>query len=204
MDNKVMQKISYGLYVITAKEEEKHNGCIVNTLAQVTSNPNKVSVTIDKSNYTHDMILRTKKFVASIISQDVDFELFKTFGFQSGRNADKFDGFNDFSCTSDGIRYITKGANSYISVNVSATVDVGTHTIFIGEVTDMEVIGSHESVTYSYYHQHIKPKPQPVVSDKTIWRCTICGYEQVGEDLPVDFVCPLCNHPASDFEKASV
>ena len=204
MDSKAMQKISYGLYVITAKEGEKHNGCIVNTLTQVTSTPNKVSVTINKSNYTHDMIVRTGKFVASIISQNADFGLFKTFGFQSGRDVNKFDGFDDFAYTNEEIRYITKGTNSYISVNVTDTVDVGTHTMFIGEVTDMEIISEYPSVTYTYYHEHIKPKPQQVGNTpdgQVIWRCTICGYEYVGEELPEDFICPLCKHPASDFEK---
>ena len=204
MDSKAMQKISYGLYVITTKEGEKHNGCIVNTLTQVTSTPNKVSVTINKSNYTHEMITRTGRFVGSIISQDADFQLFKTFGFQSGREVDKFDGFNDFACTDEEIRYITKGTNSYISVKVTDTVDVGTHTMFIGEVTDAKVISEYPSVTYTYYHEHIKPKPQQVGSTpegQVIWRCTICGHEYVGKELPEDYICPLCKHPASDFEK---
>ncbi len=199
-----MQKISYGLYVLTATEDEKLNGCIVNTLTQVTSTPNKVSVTVNKANYTHDMIKRTGKFTASIISEDADFSLFKHFGFQSGRDVDKFADFNDYEVNEDGLAFITKGANSYISAKVTDMVDVGTHTIFIGDVTDMKVISDYPSVTYDYYHKNIKPQPKQVGTTKdgqVIWRCTICGYEYVGEEIPEDFICPLCKHPASDFEK---
>ena len=199
-----MQKISYGLYVLTATEDEKLNGCIVNTLTQVTSTPNKVSVTVNKANYTHDMIKRTGKFTASIISEDADFSLFKHFGFQSGRDVDKFADFNDYEVNEDGLAFITKGANSYISAKVTDMVDVGTHTIFIGDVTDMKVISDYPSVTYDYYHKNIKPQPKQVgttVDGQVIWRCTICGYEYVGEEIPEDFICPLCKHPASDFEK---
>ena len=199
-----MQKISYGLYVLTATEDEKLNGCIVNTLTQVTSTPNKVSVTVNKANYTHDMIKRTGKFTASIISEDADFSLFKHFGFQSGRDVDKFADFNDYEVNEDGLAFITKGANSYISAKVTDMVDVGTHTIFIGDVTDMKVISDYPSVTYDYYHKNIKPQPKQVGTTEdgqVIWRCTICGYEYVGEEIPEDFICPLCKHPASDFEK---
>ena len=199
-----MQKISYGLYVLTATEDEKLNGCIVNTLTQVTSTPNKVSVTVNKANYTHDMIKKTGKFTASIISEDADFSLFKHFGFQSGRDVDKFADFNDYEVNEDGLAFITKGANSYISAKVTDMVDVGTHTIFIGDVTDMKVISDYPSVTYDYYHKNIKPQPKQVGTTEdgqVIWRCTICGYEYVGEEIPEDFICPLCKHPASDFEK---
>ena len=204
VDSKAMQKISYGLYVLTATEDEKLNGCIVNTLTQVTSTPNKVSVTVNKANYTHDMIKRTGKFTASIISEDADFSLFKQFGFQSGRDVDKFADFKDYAITEEGLAYITKGANSYILATVTDMVDVGTHTIFIGDVTDMKVISDYPSVTYDYYHKNIKPQPKQVGTTpegQVIWRCTICGYEYVGEEIPEDFICPLCKHPASDFEK---
>ena len=204
VDSKAMQKISYGLYVLTATEDEKLNGCIVNTLTQVTSTPNKVSVTVNKANYTHDMIKRTGKFTASIISEDADFSLFKQFGFQSGRDVDKFADFKDYAITEEGLAYITKGANSYISATVTDMVDVGTHTIFIGDVTGMKVISDYPSVTYDYYHKNIKPQPKQVGTTpegQVIWRCTICGYEYIGEEIPEDFICPLCKHPASDFEK---
>ncbi len=204
MNEKAMRNLTYGLFVLTAEEDGKSNGCIVNTVSQVTSNPNKISVTVNKANYTHDMIKRTGRFTASVISQDADFELFKRFGFQSGRDVDKFADFADYERGVDGMCHITKGTNAYMTAKVTDMVDAGTHTIFIGEVTDMEVIGKYPSVTYAYYHSNIKPKPKEVgktESGQTIWRCTICGYEYVGEELPEDFVCPLCKHPASDFEK---
>ena len=163
-----------------------------------------ISVTVNKANYTHDMIKRTGRFTASVISQDADFELFKRFGFQSGRDVDKFKDFADYERGTDGMCHITKGTNAYMTAKVTDMVDAGTHTIFIGEVTDMEVIGKYPSVTYAYYHANIKPQPQEVgktENGQTIWRCTICGYEYVGEELPEDFICPLCKHPASDFEK---
>ena len=149
MDSKAMFKLTYGLYVLTAEENGKNNGCIVNTASQVTSNPNKISVTVNKTNYTHDMIERTGKFAVSVISEDADFELFKRFGFQSGRNVDKFMDFADYEKNADGLCYITKGTNSYIAAKVTDMVDAGTHTIFIGEVTDMEIIGKYPSVTYA-------------------------------------------------------
>ena len=204
MNDKAMRNLTYGLFVLTAEENGKSSGCIVNTVSQVTSNPNKISVTVNKANYTHDMIKRTGRFTASVISQDADFELFKRFGFQSGRDVDKFKDFADYERGTDGMCHITKGTNAYMTAKVTDMVDVGTHTIFIGEVTDMEIIGKYPSVTYAYYFENIKPKPQEVgktENGQTIWRCTICGYEYVGEELPEDFICPLCKHPASDFEK---
>ena len=206
MNEKAMRNLTYGLFVLTAEEDGKSNGCIVNTVSQVTSNPNKISVTVNKANYTHDMIKRTGRFTASVISQDADFELFKRFGFQSGRDVDKFADFADYERGVDGMCHITKGTNAYMTAKVTDMVDAGTHTIFIGEVTDMEVIGKYPSVTYAYYHSNIKPKPKEVgktESGQTIWRCTICGYEYVGEELPENFICPICKHPASDFEMVS-
>lgn len=203
MDNKAMQKLTYGLFVVTAKENGKDNGCIVNTVAQVTNEPIKISVAVNKANYTHDMVKNTGKMSISVISEDADFELFKRFGFQSGKEVDKFEGFEDFQVGRDEVKYITKGTNAYISANVVDTVDAGTHTIFIGEVTDMKVLSDEPSATYAYYHEHIKPKLESKKTENgtTKWRCQICGYEYEGEELPEDFICPLCKHPASDFEK---
>ena len=206
MDKKSMYKISYGLFVVTAELDGKDNGCITNTLAQVTSEPNRVSLTVNKTNYTHDMILSSGKFTASIISQKADFELFRHFGFQSGRDVDKFASFADTKRLADGTLCITRGTNAYISGKVIQTVDLGTHTMFIADVTDMEVLSDAPSATYAYYLENIKVKPQEVGKTddgQTIWRCTICGYEYVGEEIPADFICPLCKHPASDFEKIS-
>lgn len=204
MDKKAMYKLSYGLFVLTAKDEEKDNGCIINTAIQASSMPNQLSICVNKANLTHDMIVKTGKFTVSVISQDAGFDLFKHFGFQSGKDVDKFKNFEKCKRGENSIYYITEGTNAYISVNVSKTEDLGSHTMFIGEITDMEVLSETPSVTYDYYLKNIKPQPENVgttTDGKTIWRCTICGYEYVGEELPEDFVCPLCKHSASDFEK---
>ena len=204
MDKKAMYKLSYGLFVLTAKEGEKDNGCIINTAIQAASTPNQMSICVNKANYTHDMIMRTGEFTVSIISQKASFDLFKHFGFQTGREVDKFADFTACSRGANGIYYVTEGTNAYISVKVYKTEDLGSHTMFVGEITDMEVLSGDLSATYEYYMNNIKPKPQEVGKTddgQTIWRCTICGYEYVGEELPDDFICPLCKHPASDFEK---
>lgn len=204
MDKKAMYKLSYGLFVLTAKEADKDNGCIINTAIQAASEPNQLSICVNKQNYTHDMVKRTGEFTVSVLSQNADFELFKHFGFQSGRDVNKFENFTQCSRGTNGIYYITEGTNAYLSVKVKKTEDLGSHTMFIGEITDMEVLSEAPSVTYDYYLNNIKPKPQAVGTaegGQTIWRCTICDYEYVGEELPEDFICPICKHPASDFEK---
>ena len=204
MDMKAMYKLSYGLFVLTAKRREKDNGCITNTAIQVTSEPNRISIAVNKANYTHDMVLETGKFNVSIISEKADFDLFKHFGFQSGRDVDKFADFTDCARAENGIFYITKGTNAVISAEVEQCIDLGSHTLFIAKVTDLMLLDAASSATYEYYQNNIKPKPQAVgttPTGQTIWRCRICGYEYVGEELPEDFICPLCKHPASDFEK---
>lgn len=204
MDKKAMYKLSYGLFVLTAREGEKDNGCIINTAIQAASEPNQLSICVNKANYTHDMIERTGKFTVSVLSEQADFALFRHFGFQSGRDVDKFADFAGCARGADGLYYITEGTNAYISVTVDKIVDLGSHTMFIGEITDMAVLSDAPSTTYEYYQNHIKPKPQAVGKTddgQTVWRCRICGYEYVGEELPEDFICPICKHPASDFEK---
>lgn len=204
MDKKAMYKLSYGLFVLTARDGEKDNGCIINTAIQAASEPNQLSICVNKANYTHDMIERTGKFTVSVLSEQADFELFKHFGFQSGRDVDKFTNFTGCARGADDLYYITEGTNAYISVTVDKTVDLGSHTMFIGKITDMAVLSDTPSTTYEYYQNHIKPKPQAVGKTdegQTVWRCRICGYEYVGEEIPDDFICPICKHPASDFEK---
>ena len=202
MDKKAMYKLSYGLFVLTAREAEKDNGCIINTAIQAASTPNQLSICVNKANYTHDMISRTGEFTVSIISQKASFDLFKHFGFQSGKDVNKFDGYDGWKRASNGIAYITEGTNAWIGAKVEQTVDLGTHTLFIASVEDMDVLSNDPSATYAYYHSSIKPKPQETKpSGKVGWRCKICGYVYEGEELPSDFVCPWCKHPASDFEK---
>lgn len=202
MNKAAMYKLSYGLFVLTAREGEKDNGCIINTATQVTSEPNRIAIAVNKSNYTHDMVMNTSKFTVSIISQEAEFDLFKHFGFQSGRDVDKFADYADCKRASNGTMLITSGTNGYISASVVSTVDLGSHTLFIADVTDGDVLSEASSATYEYYQQNIKPQPKTDTNaGKTVWRCKICGYEYVGEELPEDFICPLCKHPASDFEK---
>ena len=206
MDNRAMFKLSYGLFVLTANAEGKDNGCIINTAIQAASDPNQLSICVNKANFTHDMIKASGKFNVSILSQKADFEIFKRFGFQSGKSVDNFQGFTDIKRGENGIYYVTGAANAYISVNVEKTQDLGSHTMFIGPIQDMEVLSDIPSATYEYYHSNIKPKPdtKPVTEKKTVWRCRICGYKYEGEVLPEDFICPICKHPASDFEKVVI
>lgn len=197
MNNDVMFKISYGLYVLTAKDGDKQNGCIVNTLQQVTDTPLRVTITVNKNNLTHDMIMKTQEFNISILSEKAAFDTFKHFGFQSGRDTDKFSDF-PFEMSQNGLPYITDGTNGFISGKVVSTTDLGTHTMFVAEVTDGEVLDNTGSATYDYYHKHIKEVPQKKSNG---WVCKICGYVYEGEDLPEDYVCPICKHGAADFEK---
>ena len=175
MDNKALYKLSYGLFVLTATDGQKDNGCIVNTAIQAASSPNTMSICLNKANYTHDMIVKTKSFNVSVLSVNVP--------------------------------YITRGTNACFSVRVDKCIDLGSHSMFIGEITDMKVLSDAPSATYEYYQNNIKPKAQAVAKTpdgQTVWRCKICGYEYVGEELPDDFICPVCKHPASDFEKVTV
>ena len=182
MNTKAMYKLSYGLFVCTAVKGDKKNGCIINTTVQIASEPNTISIAVNKSNYTHDMILDTGKCNISVISQDADFELFKHFGFQSGRDVNKFgDDYpsSDYAVADNGIPYITKGTNACFSLKVKQTTDLGSHTLFICEPEFMTVLSDTSSCTYEYYQGNIKPKPEKVgtaPSGKTIWRCKICDF----------------------------
>ena len=202
MDKKAMYKLTYGLFVLTAKEGEKDNGCIVNTVSQVTTSPNRVTLAVNKTNYTHDMILRTGLFNANVLSVETPFEVFRHYGFQSGAEVNKFESAGDFRRTESGLIYLPRYANAYISGKVITATDLGTHTLFLADVVDAKVLSDAGSLTYEYYQSNIKPKPEK--TKKTGWRCKICGYVYEGEDLPADFICPWCKHGAEDFEKITV
>lgn len=204
MDNSALFKLSYGLFVVTAHEGNKDNGCIINTVTQATSSPVQITVAINKTNYTHDMILKTGEFNVSILTEKSSFSTFRHFGFQSGRDTDKCsdEAPISFARSENGIVYLTEECNAYLSAKVKSSVDLGTHTLFIAEVTDAKNLSDDASVTYAYYHANIKPKPEASKSEeKKGWICTICGYIYEGEVLPEDFTCPICKHPASDFKK---
>lgn len=200
---KAMYALSYGLFVLTTREGEKDNGCIINTGMQVTTDPNRIVFAVNKSNYTHDMLLKSKRFTLSVISEDAEFSLFQHFGFQSGREVDKFDGYADAARGENDVLRPTKGVNAWINGWVVSTVDLGSHTLFLADVVDGDVVSSVPSATYAYYQSHIKPKPQAAAAPagKKRWVCKVCGYIYEGESLPADFICPLCKHPASDFEE---
>lgn len=203
MDQSVMFKLSYGLFVLTAQENGFDNGCIINTVMQVTSTPNRISITVNKQNKTHDMVKATGLFNVSVLAEDASFDTFKHFGFQSGKNVDKFEDYGPKERSENGLYYVTAGTNSYLSGKVVQEIDLGTHTQFIADVTAGKVLSDVPSVTYTYYQNNIKPKRETPKekSGKTVWVCKICGYVYEGEELPTDFVCPLCKHGASDFEK---
>ena len=200
VDNQAMFALSYGLFVLSAREGERDNACIINTAAQVTDTPKRISITVNKQNLTHDMILKTGVFNLSVLSQDAAFAQFQQYGFRSGRDtADKFDGAEAVR-TANGLRYEPAGTNAVLSGKVIQTLDCGTHTLFLAEVTEARVLSDVPSATYAYYFEHIKPKPQPAAEKKTGFVCKICGYVYEGETLPADYICPLCKHGAEDFE----
>lgn len=204
MNQKVLNKLSYGLFVVTASKDGKDNGCIINTAAQVASDPLTISIAVNKANLTCEMIQETKKYTLSFLSEEATFDIFKQFGFQSGRDVDKFADFKDCKRLDNGSMIVTKGTNAYLSVYVTSQVDLGSHMLFIGTPVGGEILNDVPSATYAYYFANIKPKPEKVrvtEDGQTVWRCVICGYEYVGEELPDDFICPICKHPASDFEK---
>ena len=198
MDNKALFKISYGLYVLSAKENGKNNGCIINTLSQVTDNPLRVSVTVNKLNLTHDMIKRTGEFSVSMLAESAPFNIFQGFGFRSGKDADKFEGYKTAQ-DQNGILHLTENCTAFLSGKVVKEYDLGSHTTFIADVTDAQVLSNEDSMTYTYYQKFVKPKPAAPKTAVKGWRCPICGYIYEGETLPPDFVCPLCKHGAAEF-----
>ncbi len=199
MDTNALFKIGYGLYVLTANENGKDNGCIINTVMQVTADPCQIEIAVNKSNYTCEMIQRTKKFNVSILTEDSKFEVFKNFGYQSGRDTDKFADFSDTKRSNNGVLYITKDTNAYMSAYVKQEVDLGTHILFIAQLVDAVVLSDKPTVSYDYYQKNIKQAPQ--TASKKGWICKICGFVYEHDELPADYICPICKHGAVDFEK---
>ncbi|MBQ8618703.1 MAG: flavin reductase [Clostridia bacterium] len=197
MNTKALHKLTYGLFLLTAQAEGRDNGCIINTAVQVANDPTRISVAVIKGGCTHDMLLRTGRFNVSMLTEDAPFGLFRHFGMQSGRAVDKFATFADVQRSANGLYYLTSGANAYLSCEVVATTDLGSHTLFIAEVTDAEVLSQRPSCTYAYYQSDIKQKPAPL--KKKGWVCSVCGYVYEGDEVPEDFLCPLCSHGKEDF-----
>lgn len=200
VDPNAMFKLSYGLFVLSANDGSKDNGCIINTVMQVTDVKKRIAIAVNKANYTHDMIKKTGEFNVSVLTTDVPFKVFQQFGFQSGRDVDKFAQDGAVARTANGLRYIPEYSNAVISGKVTEEYDYDTHTLFVADVTEAAVLSNIPSVTYQYYFDHIKPQPQPT-TNKTGYVCKICGFIYEGEELPADYICPLCKHGAEDFEK---
>ena len=201
VDPNALFKLSYGLYVLTAHENGQDNGCIINTAAQLTVSPLYVSVTIHKDNHTCGMIERTGKFNVSVLDESTDFEVFKRFGFASGKDTDKFADHGPIARTANGLSHLTENANAVLSVKVTNSHDYGTHMLFVGELVQSCILSETLSMTYQYYFDHVKPKPQAALEHKGGFICKICAYVYEGDSLPADYICPLCKHGAADFEK---
>jgi flavorubredoxin/flavin reductase (DIM6/NTAB) family NADH-FMN oxidoreductase RutF len=201
IDPKTLQKLSYGLYVLTAKDQKKDNGCIINTAVQITGTPQKISISVNKANFTCDMIIKTGEFTLSVINENASFTLFQRFGFEGGKDTDKFNGLPYDNRTANGIRYIPEYTNAVISGKVIDKLDYGSHMLFIADVTQAFILSNEPSCTYQYYFDHIKAKPPVGISAKEGFVCKICGFVYEGGNLPDDFICPLCKHGAEDFEK---
>ncbi len=196
-DLNALFNIGYGLYVVTSKDGEKDNGMILNSVTQVTNTPNRIAVTINKKSFSHDIIKKTGVMNVNCLSKDAPFSVFENFGFRSGRDADKFAEITP--CRSDnGLAFLPRYINSFMSLKVESYVDLDTHGMFICTITEARVISDVETMTYTYYQNNVKPKPN--TSGKKGWVCKICGYVYEGDTLPEDFVCPLCKHGAADFE----
>lgn len=206
IEKEAMYKLTYGLFMLTTTDGEKQNGCIVNTVMMMTDNPKRIVVFVNKSNYSEELLRKTKICNVSILTEKTPFDVFKQFGFQSGRDVDKFEG-GMYATSENGLYYLPDYANAVLSAKVVDCYDYDTHTLFVAEVTEAKTLNSDKSVTYEYYQNNIKPKPQAPKteekSDKGKWVCKVCGYVHEGDELPADFICPWCKHPAEDFEKVN-
>ena len=205
MDNNAFFNIGYGLYVLTTRHHDIDNGCIVNTVMQVTSNPLQIAVAVNKGNYTHELIQNSCVFNISMLTTETPMFVFEHFGFQSGRNVNKFAECEAEHRAVNGVLYIPKYTNAYLACHVNKSIDFGTHTMFIAEVLDAQVLSDKPSVTYDYYQRNIKPKPEikseTVLNGKRCWVCKVCGYVYEGDELPDDYECPLCKHGKEEFEE---
>lgn len=201
MNSKAFFQLSYGLYVASAKSGPKMNGCIINTVTQVTDDPKQVTIAINKQNLTCELAQKSGMISISVLSETAPFSLFQHFGFQSGRETDKFVGI-PFQLTDQELPYLTDHTTAYFDCKITQSHDLGTHMLFIAHVVDADVLSSEKAMTYSYYHEFVKPKPSSdAASPKKGWRCVVCGYVYEGEELPSDFICPWCKHGIEDFEK---
>ena len=199
MDTKAFWQLTYGLFLLSAKDETGDNACIINTAIQVASDPARISAAVIRKNRTCEMIARIGVFNLSCLTERTPFEVFRRFGMQSGRDTDKFAGFDRTARTANGLLRLTDHANAYFSAKVTETYDLGSHMLFVGEVTEAEVLSADASCTYGYYQRSIRPRPAAPVSAKKTWVCSVCGYVYEGDEVPDGFSCPLCHHGKEDF-----
>ena len=200
IDISALFKASYGLYLLSAKNDEQDNACIINTFLQVTSNePCICVISVNKQNFTSEIISKTQRFNLSTLTVETPFEILKRFGFQSGRDVDKFVDFSGFTRSENDLIYLTDYTNAFLSFDVLEMLDFDSHIVYKSILTESQTFNNKESLTYDYYHRNIKPKPQ--AAEKKGYRCKICGYVYEGEPLPPDFICPICKHGVADFEK---
>jgi len=199
LDPTALFSISYGLYVLTAHDGQRDCGCIVNSVMQLTEKPLRLAVSVNKSNHTTSAIEKDGRFNLSVLNESAPFDVFTRFGFQSGRDTDKFAGHDD-PTSENGLRYLDDVANTLLSGKVEQVIDCGTHLLFIAEVTETKKLNTLPSMTYSYYHANVKPKKKAEEKPKRGYVCRICGYFHEGDELPEDFICPICKHGAADFE----
>jgi len=198
-DLSALFNIGYGLYVVTSRDGDKDNGLIVNTVTQLTNAPNRIGVTINKANYSHEIIKKTGMLNVNCLSVEAPFSVFENFGFHSGRNVDKFANFEQTLRSDNGLIFLPRYINSFMSLKVERYIDLDTHGMFVCTVSESRVISDAETMTYNYYQQNVKPRP--ATEGKKGWVCKVCGYVYEGDELPDDFVCPLCKHGVADFEK---
>ena len=201
VDPNVFHKLSYGLFAVSTKDGAKDNACIVNTVSQLTDTPKRITLAVNNANLTCETIKKTGVFNVSVLTESTPFDLIKDLGFISGKDKNKLENRADLARSANDITYLTENANAVISAKVISYEDYGTHTLFIAEVTEAKNLSDAPSLTYAYYHEHIKPKPAALEEKKTGWICKVCGYVYEGEELPADFICPLCKHGVEDFEK---
>ena len=200
IEKNALFKLGYGLFVLSAKQGDKHNGCIINTAMQITDNPKRLMIGVNKNNLTHDMIMKTGELNLSVLSEEAPFKVFEHFGFHTGRDTDKFADVEEKALSDNGLYYLTEHTNSFISGKVVEKVDCHTHTAFFADVTEAKVLNGEKSITYDYYFANTKPKPKKPAGEKKGFVCKICGYVYEGDTLPADYICPLCKHGAEDFE----
>lgn len=199
MSKNPLFKVGYGLYILTSKNGDVDNGCIINSVMQIAERPDRIAVSVNNANYTKEIIQNGGKFNVSVLTEETPFYVFEHFGFSSGRKVNKFEKTDNLFRSENGIYVVPKFANSYISGEVTDSIELGTHTMFIANVTGGYVFNDLPTVTYNYYQENIKPK-QPK-TEKKGWVCNVCGYIYEGDELPEDYVCPICKHGAADFER---